>query len=132
MFLLFIIGCGGSKSIIEKENITVKEKEFNIIKEGFNDSLNAVKTTDTLVLFNKVIEYDTVFEAKYYPVYKTLKVKTKPDTIKITTIDTIQKYIYNKTEIKKESIFEKIGEFTFIITLITTITLIIFLIYKKL
>ena len=91
LLTLLFVGCASTR-----QGEVIKQTEYVYIKQPLNDSLQG--RGDTVISFQKVFEHDTVFTAKYYPKYKTLTVKSKPDTIRIKHTDTLT---VNKTEIKK-------------------------------
>ncbi len=83
----------------------VNNTEYVYVEPAYDDSLQGI-IIDTVIVFNKIVEQDTVYQAKYYPAYKTLTVKGKPDTIKITLQDTVKQTI---VKVEETSWLEKMG-----------------------
>lgn len=93
------IACSSAPSTV------VNPSEYVYVEPAYSDSLQGY-LVDTVIVFNKIVERDTIYQAKYYPEYKTLTVKGKTDTIRITVQDTIKQTI---TKIEETSWLEKMG-----------------------
>ncbi len=87
LLALMFSGCGSAV-----KQAAVRETEYVYLYSPLADSLTG--TGDSVVSFQKVIEHDTLWEAKYYTKYKTLKIRAPTDTIRINTPrDTVEKLV---------------------------------------
>lgn len=81
---LLLIGCSSPRYY-------TKAEEMKIVPETIEKELKATTILDTVIIAKEVQHKDTITIVKYYPVEKKFYLKAKPDTIKLTKIDTLVK-----------------------------------------
>jgi hypothetical protein len=105
--LILIIGCSSEPKLYTYS----KAEEVKIVPETIEKTLDAKVITDSVIITNEVIKYDTITLIKYYPVEKKFYIKAKPDTIKLIKIDTLiveqPSPLYSKENKHTTSLYER-------------------------
>lgn len=99
LFSINFSSCSSEKIIVQTKIDTIK-----IVPKTLSDSVYmraSAYNNDTIYVYNKVVNTDTVIKFRFIPKTKKLYYYLKPDTIKILRVDTVNviKVNVNKKEI---------------------------------